>query len=226
MFKSSRASRVNLLMRGFSLSANSNNLALVNNPNIDSKIGINKIVQSIIIAKNKQSENISPLVKANFCLLIKDAFSFPIKIHWPIKAPKGTKIDNWSNWARLLIFPPKTETIQAQTYEIKNELLLIIFVDSGQLMQDIETQAKAVMLPMPWEIINAGGTIIDNGLIVEPNETFIACTDKSREMIKIICLEFIVGFSLETNIKIPQLTKTSVKDKNIQKFPNCLKDLK
>ena len=67
------ASRDSLLMSGFSLSANSSNLALVNNPNIDSKIGINKIVKSIIIANRRESEKILPLEK--------DILSSPINIH-------------------------------------------------------------------------------------------------------------------------------------------------
>tara|TARA_Y100000813_G_scaffold112940_1_gene80908 strand:- start:738 stop:1046 length:309 start_codon:yes stop_codon:yes gene_type:complete len=60
---------------------------------------------------------------------------------------------------------------------------------------------------------------MDKGLIDEPRIVFKACTDKRRKIIKIICLEIIVGFSfLETNIKIAQLTSTSVKVKNHEKI--------
>ena len=79
----------------------------------------------------------------------------------------------------------------------------------------MDTQAKAVMLPIPWDIINAGGIIIDKGLMVEARDNFAACTAKRRVIIKIICLEVIVGFSfLETNIKIPELISASEKFKN------------
>jgi len=68
------------------------------------------------------------------------------------------------------------------------------------------------MLPIPWDIIKAGGIIIDSGLIVEAKANFKTCTNKRRVMIKIICLEEIVGFSFfETNIKIPELISASVK---------------
>ena len=49
------------------------------------------------------------------------------------------------------------------------------------------------MVPIPWDIINAGGIIIDNGLIVEAKANFVTCTDKRRIMINKICLEEIVG---------------------------------
>ena len=89
---------------------------------------------------------------------------------------------------------------------------------SGQIRLAIDTQAKAVMLPIPWDIINAGGIIIDNGLIVEAKANFVACTAKRRVMIKKICLEEIVGFSFfETNIKIPELISASVKVKSQEK---------
>jgi len=61
----------------------------------------------------------------------------------------GTKIDNWSNWALLLILPPSTDTTEAQTNKIKNILLFIANAGSGQLKLAIDTQAKAVMLPIP-----------------------------------------------------------------------------
>ena len=124
----------------------------------------------------------------------------------------GTKIDSWSNWALLLILPPSKDTTEPQSNKIKNKLLSIITVESGQLRLAIDTQAKAVMLPIPWDIISAGGIIIDNGLIVEAKANFEAWDAKRRVMIKIICLEEIVGFSFfETNIKIPELISASVK---------------
>ena len=75
------------------------------------------------------------------------------------------------------------------------------------------------MLPIPWDIINAGGIIIDKGLIVEGKANFVACTAKRRVMIKKICLEEIVGFSFfETNIKIPELIRISVNFKSQEKI--------
>ena len=75
------------------------------------------------------------------------------------------------------------------------------------------------MLPIPWDIINAGGIIIDNGLMVEAKANFVTCTAKRREIIKKICLEGIVGFSFfETNIKTPELISISVKFKNQEKI--------
>ena len=124
----------------------------------------------------------------------------------------GTKIDSWSNWALLLILPPRRDTTEAQTNNIKNKLLLITISGSGQIRLAIDTQAKAVILPIPWDIINAGGIINDNGLIVEAKANFAVCTARRRVVIKIICLEEIVGFSFfETNIKIPELISASVK---------------
>ena len=211
-------------IRGFSLSANSSNLALVNNPNIDSKIGINKIVKSIAIANNKESENISPLANTKSCLLIRDILSLPINIHWLKNDPMGTKIDSWSNWALLLILPPRRDTIEAQTNKIKNKLLLITISGSGQIRLAIDTQAKAVMVPIPWDIINAGGIIIDNGLMVEAKANFVTCTAKRRVMIKKICLEEIVGFSFfETNIKTPELISISVKVKSQEEISSKFK---
>ena len=68
------------------------------------------------------------------------------------------------------------------------------------------------MLPIPWDIIRAGGIINDNELMFEAKANFNACTARRRVMIKIICLEEIVGFSfLESNIKIPELISASVK---------------
>ena len=80
------------------------------------------------------------------------------------------------------------------------------------------------MLPIPWDIINAGGIIIDNGLMVEAKANFVTCTAKSREMIKKICLEEIVGFSFfETNIKTPELISISIKVKNQEKISAIFK---
>ena len=136
----------------------------------------------------------------------------------------GTKIDSWSNWALLLILPPSKDTTEAQTNKIKNKLLLIAFAGSGQLKLAIDTQAKAVMLPIPWDIIKAGGIIIDNGLMFEAKANFRACTAKRREIIKIICLEEIVGFSFfDTNIKIPELKSISIKVKNHEKISTAFK---
>ena len=75
------------------------------------------------------------------------------------------------------------------------------------------------MDPIPWDIINAGGIIIDNGLMVEAKANFKACTTKRRVKIKIICLEEIMGFSFfETNIKIPEQMSISVKVKSQEKI--------
>ena len=136
----------------------------------------------------------------------------------------GTKIDSWSNCALLLILAPSKDTTEAQTNKIKNKLLLIATVGSGQIKLAIDTQAKAVMLPIPWDIINAGGIIIDNGLIVEAKANFEACNARRRVIIKIICLEEIVGFSfLETNIKIQELINASVNLKNQEKTSEIFK---
>ena len=91
-------------------------------------------------------------------------------------------------------------------------------------MLAIDTQTKAVMLPIPWDIINAGGIIKDNGLMVAPKANFEACTAKRRVTIKIICLEEIVGFSFfDTMIKIQELTNASVKVKSQEKISDMLK---
>ena len=136
----------------------------------------------------------------------------------------GTKIDSWSNWALLLILPPSRDTTEAQTNTIKNKLLFIATAGSGQLKLAIDTQVKAVMLPIPWDIINAGGIIKDSGLMVEAKANFVACTAKRRVIIKKICLEEIVGFSFfETNIKIPELRSISVKFKSQEKMSAIFK---
>ena len=181
-------------------------------------MGINNIVMSIIIANNKESENILPLEVKNSCLSTKEYSSFPISNHWEINAPIGTNIESWSNWARLLILPPRTETTPAQINVMSSRLLLIFIKESGQLRLAIETQAKAVMVPIPWEIIKAGGTIIERGLNPVPNIFFIIWTTNSSEIINKICLELMFGFSfLETSIKNPHVNKTSAKFKPQEK---------
>ena len=88
-----------------------------------------------------------------------------------------------------------------------------------KLNSDKDIDGMLLQLPIPWDIIKAGGIIKDNGLIVEAKANFIACTTKRREMIKIICLEEIVGFSFfETNIKIPEVISISVKVKSQEKI--------
>ena len=80
------------------------------------------------------------------------------------------------------------------------------------------------MLPIPWDIINAGWIIIDNGLMVEAKANLETCTTRRRVIIKIICLEEIVGFSFfETNIKIPVLMSASVKVKSQEKISEIFK---
>ena len=60
---------------------------------------------------------------------------------------------------------------------------------------------------------------MDKGLMVEAKDNFIVCTAKRRVIIKMICLEEIVGFSFfETNIKIPELRSISVKVKSQEKI--------
>ena len=175
-------------------------------------MGINNIVMSIIIANNRESENILPFEVKISWLSTKEYSSLPISNHWEINAPIGTNIESCSNWARLLILPPRTETTHAQINVISRRLLLIFVRESGQLRLAIETQAKAVMVPIPWERIKAGGMMIDKGLNPDPNIFFIIWTTNSSEIIKRICLELIFGFSfLETSIKNPQVNKTSLK---------------
>ena len=103
-------------------------------------------------------------------------------------------------------------------------MLLRARAGSGQIKLAIDTQVKAVMLPIPWDIINAGGITIDNGLMVEAKTNFVTCTAKRRVMIKKICLEEIVGFSFfETNIKTPELISISIKVKNQEKISAIFK---
>ncbi len=101
---------------------------------------------------------------------------------------------------------------------------MITISGSGQIKLATDTQAKAVMLPIPWDIINAGGIIKDNGLMVEAKANFEACTAKRRVMIKIICLEEIAGFSfLETNTRSPELISASEKVKSQEKISGIFK---
>ena len=61
--------------------------------------------------------------------------------------------------------------------------------------------------------------MIDNGLMDEAKANLVAWTAKRRVTIKKICLEEIVGFSFfETNIKIPELIRISVKVKSHEKI--------
>ena len=54
--------------------------------------------------------------------------------------------------------------------------------------------------------------------MVEAKANFENCNAKRREIINIICLEVIAGFSfLETNIKIQELISTSLKVKSQEK---------
>ena len=65
---------------------------------------------------------------------------------------------------------------------------------------------------------------MDNGLMFEAKANFVTCTAKSRVIIKIICLEEIVGFSFfETNIKIPVPTSISVNVKSQEKISAIFK---
>ena len=119
---------------------------------------------------------------------------------------------------------PSIDTTEAQTNKIKNKLLLITIAGSGQIRLAIDTQAKAVILPIPWDIINAGGIIIENGLMVEAKANFVACTAKRSVMIKIICLEEIVGFSFcETNIKSHEVMSASVNVQSHEKISEMFK---
>ena len=64
----------------------------------------------------------------------------------------------------------------------------------GQLINAIETQDNAVIVPIPCEIINVGVTMIDKGLIVL-KLIFIICAISKKPINKKICLEFVVGSS-------------------------------
>ena len=103
-------------------------------------------------------------------------------------------------------------------------MLSIATAGLGQLRLAIDTHVKAVMLPIPWDIINAGGIIKDKGLMVKLKANFKACTAKRKVISKIICLEEIVGFSFfETSIKIAELISTSVKIKSQEKMSEIVK---
>ena len=102
--------------------------------------------------------------------------------------------------------------MQEQIKVINSKLILISVTEYGQLRLAIETHAREVIVPIPCEIIKAGGTIIDKGLRTVIKVIFVVWAINKRDIIKRICLELIVGFSfLETKIKNPQLTKTFVK---------------
>ena len=103
-------------------------------------------------------------------------------------------------------------------------MLFITISGSGQKRLAIDTQAKAVILPIPWDIINAGGIIKDNGLMFEAKTNLVTCTEKRRVVIKKICLEEIVGFSFfATNIKTPELIRISEKVKSQEKISALFK---
>tara|TARA_B100000212_G_scaffold97230_1_gene71346 strand:+ start:210 stop:683 length:474 start_codon:yes stop_codon:yes gene_type:complete len=72
---------------------------------------------------------------------------------------------------------------------INNKNSFIPFAKFGQLIKAIETQDSAVIVPIPCEIINVGGTIIDKGLIVL-RFIFRICTMSKSPSNKKICLEF------------------------------------
>jgi len=60
--------------------------------------------------------------------------------------------------------------------------------------------------------------------MVDAKANFEACTAKRKVMIKIICLEVIVGFSFfDTKIKIQELTNASVKVKSQEKISEIFK---
>ena len=85
-------------------------------------------------------------------------------------------------------------------------------------MQAIDTHVKAVNVPIPWEIIRAGGTIIDKGLKVE-KFNFIPWAINNKKRIRIICLALIVGFSfLEIKINTVQQKRISRKVINQEKI--------
>ena len=65
---------------------------------------------------------------------------------------------------------------------------------------------------MPWEIIRAGGTIIDKGLKFE-KFNLITWAINNKPRMKIICLELMVGFSFfEIKINTPQQNIVSRND--------------
>ncbi len=71
------------------------------------------------------------------------------------------------------------------------------------MINAIETQARAVNVPIPCEIIKAGGITIASGLKNMPKYIFNNCEINKSPIIRRICLEFNIGFSfLEMKIKI------------------------
>ena len=54
--------------------------------------------------------------------------------------------------------------MHAEINVINSKLLFTKLTEPGQFIQAIDTHVRAVRVPMPWEIIRAGGTIIDRGL--------------------------------------------------------------
>ena len=94
---------------------------------------------------------------------------------------------------------------------INNKNSFIPFEEFDQLIKAIETQDSAVIVPIPCEIINVGGTIIDKGLIVL-RLTLRICTMSKSPSNKKICLEFRLGSSfLEIYTRITQHIRISKK---------------
>ena len=116
--------------------------------------------------------------------------------------------------------------MQAETKVINNISLLTTLIESGQFMHAIDTHVRAVIVPMPWEIIRAGGTIIDSGLKAEKfNLIPWAISNKLR--IRIICLALIVGFSFfEMKINIVQQNIISRKVIDQEKIISRFKGVK
>ena len=101
--------------------------------------------------------------------------------------------------------------MQAQVKVINNISLLTELIEPGQFMHAIDTQVREVKVPIPCEIIRAGGIIIDNGLKFE-KFNFIAWAINNKPRIRSICLALIVGFSLfEIKINTEQQKRISIK---------------
>ena len=84
--------------------------------------------------------------------------------------------------------------MHAEINVINSKLLFTKLTEPGQFIQAIDTHVRAVRVPMPWEIIRAGGTIIDKGLKVE-KFNLIPWAINNKPRIRIICLALIVGLS-------------------------------
>tara|TARA_B100000212_G_scaffold224972_1_gene170790 strand:- start:491 stop:931 length:441 start_codon:yes stop_codon:yes gene_type:complete len=100
-----------------------------------------------------------------------------------------------------------------ETKVINNKYSFIPFGEFGQLIKAIETQDNDVIVPIPCEIIKAGGTIIDKGFNVL-RLNFRISTKSKRPINKNICLEFIAGSSfLEIYTRTPLHIRISKKFK-------------